>query len=171
MRTHIQITTDNSDTFADISKRLDLPDYMLVGGVTEDGEPLLILDLCDADPLDGLEDVDEMPVEPEARPTVPMPPAATEESPAPPVAAGPAGGAATSPVAPPANPSTCGGAIVEFLSADPDVVFSTVQIAEHLAGRYKESTVKFTLSELARSSDIRRHRPGWFSARTPWVAS
>ncbi|MFK5282272.1 hypothetical protein ACI3PL_22200, partial [Lacticaseibacillus paracasei] len=42
---------------------------------------------------------------------------------------------------------TCGQAIVSFLAQEPEIVFTTEQVAAALAGAFKESTVKFTLSE------------------------
>jgi hypothetical protein len=60
---------------------------------------------------------------------------------------------------------TCGQAIVAFLDQEPEIVFTTEQVAAALAGAFKESTVKFTLSEITRAGDITRVRPGLFQAK------
>jgi hypothetical protein len=168
MNTIIQITTSDREQLLELWGRL--PDTEVVASVTEDGDVLLAIDLTATSVAEDQadEDLDEEVVEPTAEAvnhiraehdghTVNLP--APEPVPVAPtvLTSKPTRARRTGP--------TCGQAIVSFLAQEPEIVFTTEQVAAALAGAFKESTVKFTLSEITRAGDITRVRPGLFQAK------
>lgn len=167
MNTIIQLTTNDREQLLDLWGRL--PDTEVVASVTEDGDVLLAIDLTATTvDLEFQRLLDEEVVEPTAEAvnhiraehdghTVNLP--APEPVPVAPtvLTSKPGRARRTGP--------TCGQAIVSFLAQEPEIVFTTEQVAAALAGAFKESTVKFTLSEITRAGDITRVRPGLFQAK------
>jgi hypothetical protein len=164
VNTIIQLTTNDREQLLELWGRL--PDSEVVASVTEDGDVLLAIDLTAN--VEDAEDLDEELVEPTVEAvdhiraehdghTVNLP--APEPVPVAPtvLTSKPGRARRTGP--------TCGQAIVSFLAQEPEIVFTTEQVAAALAGAFKESTVKFTLSEITRAGDITRVRPGLFQAK------
>jgi hypothetical protein len=167
MNTIIQLTTNDREQLLELWGRLH--DTEVVASVTEDGDVLLAIDLTatavDEDQADDEELVQRIRFERDGRNVdtspVDLPAAASDPEPVPVaptvLASKPTRARRTGP--------TCGQAIVAFLDQEPEIVFTTEQVAAALAGAFKESTVKFTLSEITRAGDITRVRPGLFQAK------
>lgn len=62
-------------------------------------------------------------------------------------------------------PLTCGDAIIQLLESDRDVAWSIADIADGITGSWKQSTVSFTLGELARDGAIQRAGRGLYQAK------
>jgi hypothetical protein len=164
MNTIIQLTTNDREQLLELWGRL--PDTEVVASVTEDGDVLLAIDLTTTS--EDAEDLDEELVEPTVE-AVELIRAEhdghTVNLPAPePVRVAPTVLTSKPGRARRTGP-TCGQAIVSFLAQEPEIVFTTEQVAAALAGAFRESTVKFTLSEITRAGDITRVRPGLFQAK------
>lgn len=63
------------------------------------------------------------------------------------------------------HPLTCGDAIIQLLESDRAVAWSIADIADGITGSYKQSTVSFTLGELARDGAIQRAGRGLYQAK------
>jgi hypothetical protein len=174
VNTIIQITTSDREQLLELWGRL--PDAEVCASVTEDGDVLLAIDLTAttvADEPDHAESalltwditqtatrvLDESELASTSTDTPERPTPQAEPMPVAPtvLTSKPGRARRTGP--------TCGQAIVSFLTQEPEIVFTTEQVAAALAGAFKESTVKFTLSEITRAGDITRVRPGLFQAK------